>query len=265
MAIRQPVRRRSWSLGVAAGLLGTLAAACGGPADSGSSESSGNGEVVVFVAASLADVFAELADAFASVEPDLQITINAAASSALATQIIEGAPADIFAAADPATMARLVDADATAGTPEVIATNRAQMVVAAQNPLGLGGLQDLVNDELVLVVCAPEVPCGAYALQIFAAAGIAPTPDSYEENVRAVMGKVAMGEADAGIVYATDIAAAGDEVSGVEIPAELNVRAEYPIVLTAEATNPAAARAFIEFVRSEAGQSILAAHGFGPP
>ena len=133
------------------------------------------------------------------------------------------------------------------------------------NPKGITGVADLANHDLIVVLCAPEVPCGKYAAQIFENAGVTVTPKSFEENVKAVVTKVTLGEADAGIVYATDVTAAGAEAEGVEIPADINVVAEYPIAATTEAPNADGAQAFIDFVLSEQGQKILASYGFLAP
>ncbi|MGE5210019.1 MAG: molybdate ABC transporter substrate-binding protein [Acidobacteriota bacterium] len=228
-------------------------------------ESAASGEVVVFAAASLTGAFTELGDAFMAANPEASVTFNFAASSELVAQIVEGAPADVFASADLNNMTKLTDADASAGEPVVIANNLSEIIVAPGNPLGITGVEDLANDDLILVVCAPEVPCGTYATQIFENAGVTVNPDSFEENVNAVVTKVALGEADAGIAYATDVTAAGDDADGVEIPAELNVVAEYPIAVTAEAPNPDGGQAFVDFVVSADGQEILASYGFSSP
>lgn len=222
-------------------------------------------ELVVFAAASLTDAVTELGAAFTDTEPGTTVTVSTAASSDLAAQILEGAPADVFASADLITMARLTEAGAVAGEPVVFAHNRAMIAVAPGNPLAITGVADLADDDLVVVVCSPEVPCGRYATEIVANAGISLTPDSYEANVRAVLTKVVLGEADAGIVYATDVAQAGDDATGVEIPAEVNVEAEYPIAVTVEAGNPDGGQAFIDFVLGPAGQAILERHGFTAP
>ncbi len=229
------------------------------------------GEVVVFAAASLTGAFTELGDAFVEAnridgpDPETAVTFNFAASSELAAQIIEGAPADVFASADLQNMSKLVDADATAAGPVVFATNRSEIIVEAGNPLGIAGVEDLADDDLILVTCAPEVPCGSYAAQIFENAGVTITPDSFEENVKSVVTKVTLGEADAGIAYATDVAAAGAEADGVEIAPDLNVVAEYPIVVTTEAPTAGGAQAFVDFVLGDTGQAILASYGFSSP
>jgi len=178
------------------------------------------------------------------------------------TQINEGAPADVFASADQNNMSKLTDAGNNASEPEIFANNLLEIIVAPDNPLDIGGVEDLADPELIVVTCAEEVPCGTYAQEIFANAGVEVTPDSFEENVRAVSNKVQLGEADAGIVYATDVEAAADAADGVEIPEEINVLAEYPIAVTAEAPNAEGAQAFIDFVLTDQGQEILLSYGF---
>lgn len=265
-------------------LVGLIAASCGsddhGPADeladpqepataeapaTTAAEPMVSGEVVVFAAASLTDAFTELGDAFTAANSDASVIFSFAASSKLVAQIIEGAPADVYASADLSNMTKLTDAGANAADPVIFAGNESEIVVAPDNPLGIAGVEDLADDDLILVVCAPEVPCGAYASQIFENTGIEPTADSYEENVRAVLTKVTLGEADAGIVYATDVTAAGDDADGVAIPGDLDVVAEYPIAITSESPNPDGAQAFIDFVLGDDGQAILASYGFTSP
>jgi molybdate transport system substrate-binding protein len=236
-----------------------LVTACGGGDDE-------VGDVTVFAAASLTDAFTEIGDAFMVENPDAGVTFNFAASSELVTQITEGgAPADVFASADQNNMTKLTDAGANGSDPGIFATNLLEIIVAPGNPEGITGVESLADDDLITVVCAPEVPCGTYAQQIFDTAGVTVNPDSLEENVRAVVTKVTAGEADAGIVYRTDVTAAGDQADGVEIPADINVIAQYPIATTAEAPNPEGAQAFLDFVLSEQGQTILASYGFLPP
>jgi molybdate transport system substrate-binding protein len=221
--------------------------------------------VTVFAAASLTDAFTELGEAFTAENPGVEVRFNFAASSELVTQIGEGAPADLFASADLSTMTKLTDAGNNGSEPVVFTTNLAQIIVEAGNPEEITGVDDLADDALVVISCAPEVPCGRYAQQILENAGVAVTFDSLEENVRAVVSKVTLGEADAGIVYVTDVIGAGGAADGVEIPAEVNVVAEYPIAVTREAPNPEGAEAFIDFVRSDAGQAILTSYGFVAP
>lgn len=241
-----------------------LAIAAGGCGDD-DDDASSVGDVTVFAAASLTDAFTELGDAFSAAHPGADVTFNFAASSELVTQIGEGAPADVFASADLADMAKLTEAGNHASEPVVFTTNRAQIIVERGNPRGITTVADLGRDDLVVVACAPEVPCGRYAQQILDKAGVTVTFASLEENVRAVVSKVTLGEADAGIVYATDVAGAGDAADGVDIPAAVNVVAEYPIVVIKDAPHPDAAQAFVDFVLSEPGRTILESHGFVPP
>jgi len=242
--------------------VGLVAASCGS-GDGGSDDSSG-GNVTVFAAASLTAAFTELGDAFTAANPDVEVTFNFAGSSDLVAQISDGAPVDVFASADLANMSKLADAGLAAGEPATFATNTAEIVVEPGNPLDIAGVADLADSDLIVVLCAPEVPCGAYAEQVVANAGTTVTPSSYEENVKAVVTKVTLGEADAGIVYRTDVIAAGDAAQGVPIPDDINVVAEYPIALVSDAPNAAGAQAFIDFVLGPAGQGIVAAYGFGP-
>jgi molybdate transport system substrate-binding protein len=224
-----------------------------------------SGDVTVFAAASLTAAFTEIGEAFIVENPDANVTFNFAASSELVTQIGEGAPADVFASADLSSMTKLTDAGNNAAEPVVFATNLAEIIVAPGNPEGITGVADLANQDLIVVQCAPEVPCGRYAEQIVANAGVTVTPKSFEQNVKAVVTKVTLGEADAGIVYTTDVTAAGADADGVEIPADINVVAQYPIAVTTQAPNAQGAQAFIDFVTGEQGQTILASSGFLAP
>jgi molybdate transport system substrate-binding protein len=266
-------------------VLGFLGASCGSDDGSGSAASTPatdapttvaateapttvptvRGDVTVFAAASLTAAFTEIGDAFMVDNPDANVTLNFAASSELVTQIGEGAPADVFASADLSNMTKLTDAGGNATEPVVFATNIAEIIVGAGNPKGITGVADLANPDLIVVQCAPEVPCGKYAAQIYEDAGVTVTPKSFEENVKAVVTKVTLGEADCGIVYATDVTAAGADAEGVEIPEDINVVAEYPIAATKAAPNPDGAQAFIDFLLSEQGEKILASYGFLAP
>jgi molybdate transport system substrate-binding protein len=240
--------------------LGLLTAACGDQGDPSSTSA-----VTVFAAASLTGAFTELGDAFEAATPGARVTFNFAGSSALAAQILDGAPADVFASADVDNMTKLTDAGATRSEPVVVTTNRAQIVVDSGNPEGIAAVADLADPDLIVIACAPEVPCGRYAQQVLANAGVDLTFRSLEENVRAVVSKVTLGEADAGIVYVTDVIDAGDQATAVAIPADVNVVAEYPMAITSESANPDGAQAFIDFVLSDEGQSILASYGFVSP
>ncbi len=216
-------------------------------------------------AASLTDAFTEIGTAFTAANPDATANFSFDASSALVTQITEGAPADVFASADTTNMDKLVEAGLEGTEPETFATNLLTIIVAPDNPLGITGVADLQDPDITTVICAAEVPCGRYAGEIFAAAGVTVEPASLEQNVRGVVTKVTSGEADAGIVYVTDVIAAGDEASMVEIPDDINVVAEYPIATVAESGNLDVGQAFIDFVTSEDGRAILGKYGFGAP
>ena len=221
------------------------------------------GDITVFAAASLTEAFTEVGEAFTAANPDATATFSFDASSALVQQITEGAPADVFASADTANMDKLTDAGLNGSDPVIFATNLLTIIVAPGNPLGIAGVADLTNTDIKTVICAPEVPCGNYANQIFTAAGVAVTPVSLEQNVRGVVTKVTAGEADAGIVYVTDVTAAGDAADMVEIPEDINVVAEYPIASVAASQNQEVDQAFIDFLTGPDGQAILAEYGFG--
>jgi molybdate transport system substrate-binding protein len=246
---------RRWLLPIAVLALG---AACG--SDDGDM---GSAQITVFAAASLTDAFTEVGEAFTAAHPDAKATFSFDASSALVRQITEGAPADVFASADTANMDKLTEAGLNGTDPVIFATNLLTIIVAPGNPEGITGVADLADADLTTVICAAEVPCGRYADEIFAKAGVAVTPDSLEQNVRGVVTKVTAGEADAGIVYVTDVEAAGDEAAMVEIPEDINVLAEYPIATTKDSANAGVGEAFIDFLTGSEGQSILADYGFG--
>jgi molybdate transport system substrate-binding protein len=223
------------------------------------------GDITVFAAASLTESFTEVGEAFAAANPDATATFSFDASSALVQQIVEGAPADVFASADTANMDKLTDAELRGTEPVVFATNVMTIIVAADNPLGITGVEDLVDSDTKVVVCAAEVPCGNYATQIFDAAGVEVTPVSLEQNVRGVVTKVTAGEADAGIVYLTDVISTDDAADMVEIPEEINIVAEYPIAAVAGSEHHEVDQAFINFLLGDEGQAILADYGFGSP
>lgn len=249
--MRLPGRWSSSLLAVA-----LLLSGCGGD---GASD-----EVLVSAAASLTDAFAEIEASFEAADPGVDVVLNLGGSSSLREQILGGAPVDVFASADAADVDRVVEAGA-ADDPRVFARNRLQIAVPAGNPAGVTGLEDLADPELVIGVCAEGVPCGDLARRALANAGVTPSLDTHEPDVRALLTKIAAGELDAGVTYVTDVIAAGDGVDGIEIPDEVNVVAEYPIVVLGEAPNPDAAAAFVELVRSDAGRAILREHGFTGP
>lgn len=237
-----------------------------GVAESGSGTAAPDvsGEVAVFAAASLQTGFDELASEFEQRHPSVTISpIGYDGSSTLATQLIEGAPADVFASADETNMQKVVDAG-LAATPDLFATNRLTLVVPAGNPGSITGLDDLADGDRTVVLCAEAVPCGAASAVLLGEAGVTPSVDSYEQNVTAVLTKVASGEADAGLVYVTDAALSG-AVETVDTPGAGGVVNRYPIAVLADARSPEAAEAFVAYVLSDDGQAVLRRLGFGAP
>ena len=243
---------------VTAGLIAILLAACAGQRSPTAPTAS---TLTVFAASSLTDAFTRIGATFETAHPGTMVHLTFAGSSTLAAQIQQGATGDVFASADQATMQRLVDAGLVSGSPSIFARNRLQIVVAPGNPRHIGGLADLSQAGLVVLLCAPSVPCGRYATQALHAAGVTVTPASQEADVKAVVSKVALGEADAGIVYVTDVKAAGAAVQGLDIPARFNVTADYPIAVLQDSQQAALARAFTNYVLA-GGQQILARDGF---
>ncbi|MBM3683842.1 MAG: molybdate ABC transporter substrate-binding protein [Actinobacteria bacterium] len=253
-------RKHARTLLAVALLVGALTAAgCGRRSTQASST------VTVFAAASLTEVFTSIGEGFEADNPGVEITFNFASSSALAGQITSGAPVDVFASADAATMSRLTDAGGTTGAPMTFARNELVIVVGAGNPRKITSIRDLADPDLIVVLAAPQVPAGRYAAQILEQAGVTVTPKSLEADVKAVLTKVTSGEADAGIVYATDVRAAGDEAVGIAIPEAANVVATYPVAIVEGAPNPAGASAFLAYLTGPKGQATLASFGFGRP
>jgi molybdate transport system substrate-binding protein len=222
------------------------------------------GTATVFAAASLTGAFQRVASAFEKAQPGVRVELNFAGSQTLVQQIQQGAPADVFASADEANMQKLVASGEVAGAPQLFAHNALQIVVAAGNPKRIAGLADLRAPGLVIALCGTTVPCGRYAGEAFGKASLAVPAASQELDVKAVVMKVALGEVDAGIVYVTDVRAAGGRVEGVDIPEAFNVVARYPIATLKSAPNPTAAAAFVAFVLSPEGQGVLATFGFLP-
>ncbi len=223
------------------------------------------GTILVFGAASLTDAFGLIEIAFEAANPGADVVLNLAGSSTLREQVLAGAPGDVFASANAATVADLEAAGALSRPPVAFATNRLQIAVPPGNPAGVAGLADLADDALFVGLCAQGVPCGDLARETFARAGVVPAIDSNEPHVRALLTKVETGELDAAVTYVTDVAAAGDRVEGVPIPPDLNVTTTYPIAVLREAPNPLGAGAFVDFVTSSEARTILRDLGFGPP
>lgn len=221
------------------------------------------GEITVFAAASLTATFTEIADAFEQAYPGASVKLNFAGSSALVTQLTEGAPADVFASADQANMTKATDASLVAGDPVLFATNTLEIAVPPGNPAGISSFADLDKPGLRVVVCAPQVPCGAATQKVATALGLTLTPASEENAVTDVLGKVASGEADAGVVYRTDVEGAHGKVQGISFPEADDAVNHYPIAVLAGSAHPDVASAFIDFVTGYQGQAILAVAGFG--
>lgn len=221
--------------------------------------------LTVFAAASLKGSFTTLAEEFEERNPGVTVELSFAGSSDLVSQIAEGAPADVFASADEKNMDKLVGDDLVDGEPSDFATNTLTLVTPAGNPGGVTSLADLANADLDVVVCAPQVPCGSAAEKLASAAGVTLAPDSEEQSVTDVLGKVTSGEADAGLVYVTDAKAAGDDVDVVEVPEAEDVVNTYPIATLADARQPGLARDWIGLVTGNDGQAVLRKAGFGAP
>lgn len=216
-------------------------------------------------AASVADAFGVLEEEFEEANPGVDVVLNIAGSSTLRAQILEGAPVDVFASADRSNMDQVVAAGESSGEPRVVASNSMGIVVPAGNPADIDGLDDLSDGALLVGLCAEGVPCGDLARQVLAKAGVAPSIDTDEPDVRSLVGKVAARELDAAIAYVSDVVSATDEVEGVTIPDRFNVQTEYPIVALRGDGDRATARAFIDFVLSPRGQEIVVEFGFESP
>lgn len=257
----------------AGALVATVLAACAGttgsggvtaPAGPGDTSGTPAGQVTVLAAASLQQAFTAIGREFEAANPGTTVVFSFGASSALAQQVTAGAPADVFAAASTATMQQVVDTGA-AGNPTVFATNSMQIAVPPADPGGVTSLADLADPDVTVALCQEQVPCGATALTVLGNAGMTITPVTLEPDVKAVLSKVTLGEVDAGIVYVTDVIAAGDAVRGIAIPADVNASTAYPIATLTGSGNPTAARAFVAHVLSPQGQQVLARNGFGAP
>lgn len=220
------------------------------------------GTITVLAAASLQEPFTELGRRFENQHAGASVRFSFDASSTLARQVEDGAPADVLATADEASMAAVADAGLVS-PPTVFARNRLAILVARGNPRGIRSLADLGGSGLAVVLCAPQVPCGRLAVAVLVRAGVDARARSLEPNVKGVVAKVVLGEADAGLVYATDVRAAGSRADGVEIPAEQNLVTGYPVATVRSAPNPEAAARFVDLVTSEEGRAVLGAAGFG--
>ena len=249
-----------------------VAAACGSSSKSSGSTPSTtstpaklSGSLDVFAAASLTEAFNDEKTALASSDPALSLTYNFAGSQALVTQIKNGAPADVFASADQKNMQKLIDAGLVEA-PKTFARNKLEIAVAPGNPKHITGLADLEKSGVILVLEDPSVPAGNYARQAFTKAALpAPRPASNELDVKSTLAKLTSGDADAVVVYVTDVKAAGSKVAGVQIPDSQNVIATYPIAAIKASKHLTAAEAFVDEVVSGSGQQALQARGFLAP
>ena len=239
---------------------------CGGDASStGSGATKDTGTLTVLAAASLTETFTTLAHDFEADHPGVKVRLAFDSSATLAEQVNQGAPADVLATADERTMQSVVDQHGTKGAPQVFATNHLQLVVPPDDPAGITTFADLAKPGVRYVVCVDTAPCGALAATVLDATGITARPASEEVDVKAVLSKVELGEADAGLVYATDAVAAGDKVEAVDVPASDRNRTTYPVAALSGADEPALAKAWVGLVTSVKGRRVLSDAGFGHP
>ncbi|MGI5520560.1 molybdate ABC transporter substrate-binding protein [Micromonospora sp. CA-259024] len=257
------------TLAAAVAVAGLTVAGCGAGDDraSGGVAADGRvtGAVTVFAAASLTESFTRIGKDFEAANPGSTVTLNFAGSSALANQINQGAPADVFASAAPANMTTVTEAGNADGDPSTFARNQLVIAVPRGNPKGITRLAELTGPGVKVALCASQVPCGAAARTALDAAGVALTPVTLEQDVRGALAKVKLGEVDAALVYRTDARAASADVTGVEFPESARAVNDYPIIALRDAPNPAGARAFVEYVHSPPARAVLAEAGFQAP
>jgi molybdate transport system substrate-binding protein len=263
------LRRRALALSVVLALT-FVGVACGDGDSSASSSSTAKdalkGEIVVSAAASLTEAFDEIVKDFEAAHPGLNVSPDYGPSSGLSDDILAGKPSDVFASADEANMQKLVDGKAVdAGAPKIFARNRPEMAVPAGNPGHVTGLADFARSDLDIGLCAADVPCGKFARQVLDHAGVTPSIDTNEVDVKSLLGKIESDDLDVGIVYHTDVVAAGDQVEGLTIPDDQNVIAVYPVATLKDSQNAAVAAAFAEYVSSPAARTVLEKFGFLPP
>lgn len=253
--------------GVAAILLTGTLAGCGSEDSDGSSasSSSGSSKLTVYAAASLTSTFTELGKQFEASHQGVKVSFSFGGSSDLVAQIEQGAPADVFASADTKNMDKAVSAKAVERDPVDFASNTLEIAVPPDNPAGVTSLKDLAKPGTKVVLCAPEVPCGAAAQKVEQATKLDISPVSEEQAVTDVLTKVESGEADAGLVYVTDVKAAGDKVKGITFPESSSAVNTYPIAALSKSKEPDLAKEFLELVTGSEGQSVLADAGFAKP
>ena len=246
-------------------VLGLPGCGDGGGPDPGTGSPAASGNLTVFAAASLTGSFTTLGTDFEAAHPGTKVTFSFAGSSSLATQINQGAPADVFASAAPANMKSVTDAGNGDGVPTTFVRNQLVIAVPKGNPHGVAGLADLAEPGAKVALCAEQVPCGAAAKKALDAAGVKVTPATLEQDVKAALSKVKLGEVDAALVYRTDAKAAASDVDGIEFPESAGAINDYPIVVLKSSANKAAARAFVDYVLGDAGRGVLTAAGFRAP
>ncbi|WP_407663942.1 molybdate ABC transporter substrate-binding protein [Mycolicibacterium sarraceniae] len=252
---------------LAAGLLIAATAGCGSSSQPSTypSPSAAQQKIVVFAAASLKQTFTKIGDQFSKDNPGATVEFSFAGSSDLVTQLTQGAHADVFASADTKNMDKAAQAGLLAGSPVNFASNTLTIAVAPGNPKGIAAFGDLAKPGLNVVVCAPQVPCGSATKTVETKTGVTLAPVSEESSVTDVLNKVTSGQADAGLVYVTDVAGAGDKVSAVSFPEAAGAVNTYPIATLKQAGNASLAQKFVEIVTGPVGQQILTKAGFGKP
>ncbi|MCW0213177.1 MAG: molybdate ABC transporter substrate-binding protein [Pseudonocardia sp.] len=253
-----------------AGMAVLTMSACGGGSTTAAGASSAAPAaqartLTVFAAASLTETFTALEKQFETDNPGVDVKLNYGGSSDLAQQIVNGAPADVFAAASDATMKTVTDAGLTAAAPTIFATNVLQIATAPGNPKAIASFADLAKPDLKVVVCAPQVPCGAAEQKLVKSTGVQIKPVSEESDVKSVLSKVSSGNADAGLVYVTDVTAAKGTVAGVSFPEASSATTNYPIAVVKNAPQAELARKWVEAVTGGSGTKTLEAAGFGAP
>lgn len=256
---------RTALVGLTALALAAAVGCGGGEPDGGADGSVVTSAVTVFAAASLTEAFTALGKEFEAANPETKLTFNFAGSSGLATQINEGAPADVFAAASLEAMKTVTDAGNGSGEPVTFARNQLVIAVAKGNPKNVTGLSDLARPGLRVALCGEQVPCGAAAAKALAAGGVKLTPVTVERDVKAALSKLALGEVDAALIYRTDASAASGDVEGIEFFESAHAINDYPMVVLADAADKAAAAAFVAYVRSDKGRAALTDAGFQAP
>src|SRR5580693_3504623 len=265
----QELIMRRFTLAIAA--LGAVAVAGCGSSGGSSSPSAGSspsaastGTITVFAAASLMGTFTQLGKQFDAAHPGDTVKFSFGPSSGLATQITSGAPADVFASAAPANMDSVVKAG-DASNPQTFAKNTMEVATPPKNPGKVTSVNDLAKKSVKVALCQPQVPCGVVAAEVFKNAGIKVKPVTLQADVKSVLTQVELGSVDAGMVYVTDVMAAGDKVKGVPISASDNASTLYPIATITDSKHKSVAQSFVAYVLSPAGQQVLTAAGFKQP